>query len=319
MNSEIQRKISLEQRRVSEGSHPWCLKEIGLDETRYIERWVPARGSYYFTASSIAVSTSLSTESGEKASGQSYLDEMIGAELYPGIARQGSLQNNYRFSTLGTNHTVEVFPFYLKAHDGDETANNCFIRHLDNQDQTGIEAVSFEIHLSLPAERFNLLRQMIMGKAVDTFELILSGVSGFYKDEFSIGDDRKLLTNDVRKTITTEGDYNGDQEFNPEDTGKVQEWDITLEHQLALEKLAKSNKEAPSRIPSVASSYIQQSVKPYLKDLQEKDDHLQFRSDLHSIIVRTANNIAKYSNSKQNLAHDQNMIVRNYHNTLDDS
>ena len=297
MNSEIQRRILLEQRRVSEGSHPWSLKEIGLDDTRYIERWVPSRGSYYFTASSIALSTSLSTDSAEKASGQNYLDEIIGARLYPGIVKQGSLQNKYRFSTFGTNHTVEMFQFYLKADKGDETADKCFIRYLGDQDQAWVEGINFEIHLSLPVERFNIFRQMIMGKAVDTFELILSGVSGFYKDEFSIGEARKLLTNDVRKTITTEGDNNGNQEFNPEDTGKVQEWDITLEHQLALEKLAKFSETVFSRSPSVGTSYIQQSVKPYLKGLQKTDDQLRLRSGLDSVIERTAKNVAKYSNS----------------------
>ena len=295
MPLEIQRKIIFEERRVSDGSHPWCLKEIGQDETHYIERWVPARGSYYFTASSIGLNTSLSSDASKKTGEQSFLDEVIGAKLYPGILRHGSLEKNYRFSTLGTNRAIEVFPFYLKAHEGDEADNKCFIRYHGDRDHPGLDAISFEIHLSLSVRRFDLFREMIKARAVDTFELILVGVSGFYKDEFSISDNRKLLTNDVCGAIKSEGPSYSDQEFKPENTGIVQEWDISLEHQITLEKFATYSKHTLTGNPSVNTGYIHLSVKPYLKDLQERESRQPVRSDLHSIILRTANNIAEYS------------------------
>ena len=96
MKPELERTVILEKREVSDGSHPWCLKEIGLDETKYTERWVPARGTYYFTASNIALNTSLSNDSSKKTSEQNLLDEVIVAKLYPGILRDGSLQDNFR-------------------------------------------------------------------------------------------------------------------------------------------------------------------------------------------------------------------------------
>ena len=314
MKLELERNIILEKREVSDGSHPWCLKEVGLDETKYSERWVPARGTYCFTASSIALNTSLSNDSTKKAREQSFLDEVIVAKLYPGMLRQGSVHEDYRFSTLGTNHTIEVFQFYLKPHNGEETDNKCFIRDVGISDQKDFNAINFEIHLSLAKHRFDIFREMITAKAADTFELILIGVSGFYKDEFSIGEARKLLTHDLRKMIKTEGanNGNGNKNFNPEDVGKVREWDISLEHQLKLDKFKIFSKTDLSGNPPIDASYIERSVKPYLKNLHESEDQQQARSDLHSIIVNTANNIADYSNSI-------NESRQNYKKRLDDA
>ena len=297
MKPELERTVILEKREVSDGSHPWCLKEIGLDETKYTERWVPARGTYYFTASNIALNTSLSNDSSKKTSEQSLLDEVIVAKLYPGILRDGSLQDNFRFSTLGTNYPIEVFQFYLKSHGGNEADNKCYIRKAGGGDHTRRAAIDLEIHLSLPIERFEVFRQMILAKALDTFELILIGVSGFYKDEFSIGTDRGVLTNDVRRSISTGGSSKGDQEYNPEDIGKVREWDVSLEYRLKLEKFATFIKTDHHGNPSVDDRYVERSVKPYLKGMQEREDHHQDRSDLFSIIMLTAKKVAEYSNS----------------------
>ena len=118
MDFHLDNEIRLNNKTENESLYSWCLQEINSEGTQAGRDLIPWNWSFHFTASELRLIQGF--EFGE----ESFLDddekvsEVITATLHPGICTDGKwLEDDPRFSMLGTDRTITEFSLRISAGD----------------------------------------------------------------------------------------------------------------------------------------------------------------------------------------------------------
>ena len=241
MDFHLDNEIRLNNKTENESLYSWCLQEINSEGTQVGRDLIPWNWSFHFTASELRLIQGF--EFGE----ESFLDddekvsedenkefqdtEVITATLHPGICTDGKwLEDDPRFSMLGTDRTITEFSLRISAVDeGEKEYCNVwgcvsYTSEIDFRDETTPDTV--QIYLGLSKERFDRLADLISSKTIDVVRIGLSRVAGFYCDWSP-----SITTNSVKvlaRGSEQEIDVPEGCEIEPPRLGDVEKFDLTL-------------------------------------------------------------------------------------------
>lgn len=241
MDFHLDNEIRLNNKTENESLYSWCLQEINSEGTQVGRDLIPWNWSFHFTASELRLIQGF--EFGE----ESFLDddekvsedenkgfqdtEVITATLHPGICIDGKwLEDDPRFSMLGTDRTITEFSLRISAVDeGEKEYCNVwgcvsYTSEIDFRDETTPDTV--QIYLGLSKERFDRLADLISSKTIDVVRIGVSRVAGFYCDWSP-----SITTNSVKvlaRGSEQEIDVPEGCEIEPPRLGDVEKFDLTL-------------------------------------------------------------------------------------------
>jgi len=231
MDFHLDNEIRLNNKTENESLYSWCLQEINSEGTQAGRDLIPWNWSFHFTASELRLIQGF--EFGE----ESFLDddekvsEVITATLHPGICTDGKwLEDDPRFSMLGTDRTITEFSLRISAVDeGEKEYCNVwgcvsYTSEIDFRDETTPDTV--QIYLGLSKERFDRLADLISSKTIDVVRIGVSRVAGFYCDWSP-----SITTNSVKvlaRGSEQEIDVPEGCEIEPPRLGDVEKFDLTL-------------------------------------------------------------------------------------------
>jgi len=241
MDFHLDNEIRLNNKTENESLYSWCLQEINSEGTQVGRDLIPWNWSFHFTASELRLIQGF--EFGE----ESFLDddekvsedenkefqdtEVITATLHPGICTDGKwLEDDPRFSMLGTDRTITEFSLRISAVDeGEKEYCNVwgcvsYTSEIDFRDETTPDTV--QIYLGLSKERFDRLADLFSSKTIDVVRIGVSRVAGFYCDWSP-----SITTNSVKvlaRGSEQEIDVPEGCEIEPPRLGDVEKFDLTL-------------------------------------------------------------------------------------------
>lgn len=240
MDSHLDNKIQLNNRTEHESLYSWCLQEINSEGEQINRDLIPWKWSFHFTVSELRLNQgfefgelSLSEDDEKEAEEEpNFQDtEVITANLHPGICTDGKwLEDDPRFSMLGTNRVITDFSLRINAVDEGEKEYckvwGCvsYTSEIDFRDETTPDTI--EIYLGLSKERFNRLAELISNKSIDVARIGMSRVSGFYSDwspSISTNSVKVLARGSDQEIECPEG-----CEIEPPRLGDVGKFDLTL-------------------------------------------------------------------------------------------
>lgn len=241
MDYHLDNKIRLNNKTEYESLYSWCLQEINSEGIQVGRDLIPWSWSFHFTASELRLIQGFEfgeesfLEDDEKVSeneDKAFQDtEVIVATLHPGICSDGNwLEDDPRFSMLGTNRAITNFSLRIRAVDEEEKEYckvwGCvsYTSEIDFRDETTPDTV--QIYLGVSKERFNRLAKLISSKTIDVARIGVSSVSGFYSDWSP-----SITTNSVKvlaRGSEQEIDVPEGCEIEPPRLGYVGKFDLTL-------------------------------------------------------------------------------------------
>ena len=240
MDSHLDNKIQLNNKTEHESLYSWCLQEINSEGEQIGRDLIPWKWSFHFTASELRLNQGFEfgelsifeDDEKEEEEEPNFQDtEVITANLHPGICTDGKwLEDDPRFSMLGTNRAITDFSLRINAVDQGEKEYckvwGCvsYTSEIDFRDETTPDTI--EIYLGLSKERFNRLAELISNKSIDVARIGISRVYGFYSDwspSISTNSVKVLARGSDQEIELPEG-----CEIEPPRLGDVGKFDLTL-------------------------------------------------------------------------------------------
>ena len=189
----LERKIRLSEDSEYNSLYKWCLQELDEDDEQIGRDQIPWPWGLFFTGSELGYSTQISgddlaDDEDDPAEPKSVkVEEIIFGALRPGLFRAGNWEDVTTFSMFGTNRTVRHFNLIIKKLKGNDSLEGCrmwgcvsYALEINFRDETEDDVV--EVHLSLSGDKFDHVAAMIRAQEVDTVQLRLTDVSGFYSE-----------------------------------------------------------------------------------------------------------------------------------------
>ncbi|MBT6250423.1 MAG: hypothetical protein HN915_09640 [Candidatus Marinimicrobia bacterium] len=236
MDYHLNRKIKLSEEPEYKNLYSWSLQELNEDGEKIGSDQVPWGWSLYFTASELRYIKSIEIEKEpddeeDEISSEEKDGESIYVFLHPGICRDGRwLEDDTSYSMLGTDRKIKQFGLRISkaAKDNDEKCHiwGCvsYTAEIDFRDETVDDTV--EIYLNLIPKQFDQIAEQLKFRQIDTFQVRLGGVSGFYSEwspSISTRNIKILAASDDQEVQTPEG-----CKIEPPRLGNVREFSLTV-------------------------------------------------------------------------------------------
>ena len=232
MDHHLEKQIRLNNKTKYQSLYSWCLEEIDDTGEKTDRDWIPWKWRFYFTVSELRLDQSLRLDDEQDKAKGFEESQIIAGNLHPGICTDGKyLEDDPRFSMLGTDREITDFGIRIHAISGDES-EYCkifgfvsYTSEIDFYEQT--EPDFIQITVGLSEDKFNQLANLISNKMIDVARINVSKVSGFYSEWSPDITTRsvKVLTSQKKdqKVIMPEG-----CKIDPPSLGKVGEFELTL-------------------------------------------------------------------------------------------
>ena len=226
--------------------YSWAIQEISADGNPASRELIPWSWSLYFDAIGLKYSFQIENEKkygrdeGFDQLGGSFLtSEVISGSLKPQARRRSA--SNYSF--FGTKRSIPEFDLRI-TRCSDDASESChlwgsvsYTSEWDFENVTQPDCVS--INLALSSENFEKLKLRISSQSLDSVQLRLQGVSGFYSDwSPSIRTDHiKILANiSDQKLEVPENSH-----IDPPVLGQVEEFSLTIVDVIQFENAKPQN------------------------------------------------------------------------------
>lgn len=237
MDYHLDHEIRLSEESKHKSLYSWSLQEFAKDGKQIGRDQIPWPWSLYFTASELRHKKSVSIERSNESPNESQksnsakVSESITAVLHPGICTDGkSLKYDTLLSMFGTKRTLDHINLHIYRLDDNDTTERCnlwgclsYTSEVDFRDET--EPDTIEIYISLSRKKFDELCDIVKDKNAEIFQVILSGVSGFYSEwSPSVSTDRVkiLVRGEEQKVVLPEGCH-----IAPPKLGEVESFELT--------------------------------------------------------------------------------------------
>lgn len=211
MGYHLENKIILNEESEDKATYPWSLQEFDKNDQKIGSNQIPFIWSLYFTASGLSNSYSLDLNGNSNEE-----NEHISAKLHPGRCRNGKWELDASYSMFGTDRIIKNFELCIRKieEDKDNKGNTkSFIwgtpsstEEIDCRNETFEDIII--IYLYFRSSQFYELTNLIEFGRVDTLEIHLSQISGFYSECTPMVNpsEIKILTNDskIQKVIISD-------------------------------------------------------------------------------------------------------------------
>ena len=190
MEYHLNRKIKLSEESEYKALYSWSLQELDEDGEEIGSKQIPWAWDQYFTAIELRHSHSIGfkkeSDDEDEISFEDKDDDYIYAILHPGVYKDGQWHKDTSLSMLGTDRTMDKFVLKITkaSEDSDEY---CYVAggvrytaEIDYRDETLDDFL--EIHLSIKPKQFCQILEQLKSPQMDSFQVCLGGVSGFYSE-----------------------------------------------------------------------------------------------------------------------------------------
>lgn len=235
MEYHLEKKIKFNSDTENTSLYPWCLNEIDANGEKDGRDLIPFNWSLFFTGSSLKLFSEVSKRKEFDDKDEEIPTTIIrnknaiGGVFHSGICRDGPfLTDEVSFSMMGTNRKIKDFEVYIvESNDENEDCQIFGIPsydcEVDFRDETTQDWLQLKI--SLRPDRFAKIAEAIEAKKIDSADLYIGRVSGFYS-EWS-----PSITPRFIKVLTAEHEIEShdDSQVKIPLVGKVGEFRLTLE------------------------------------------------------------------------------------------
>lgn len=199
MDYRLKRKIYLNEE-FNQILAKWSLEEIDENNNKIDHNLTPWPGTVWFSATSFKIVREIKNHEDDldDPSKNLYKEIKIIGNLQPGfLDDEGNLKDTISYSMFGTDRKIKNFNISIYQNSSNEVKELYELGiisnyNIDNEwfelsgylkEESGVFLHDqLELHLFLNKIKFNEFLDLIESKKIDTFNILLKGVRGFYSD-----------------------------------------------------------------------------------------------------------------------------------------